>query len=187
VELANSKASVKGNTAKSLTWKQLCGLLGTAPLVVHGEWVEGLSSSGVAGCQFAEVEVDTETGLVKVLRIVAVQDCGLVLDRLTAESQVIGGVIQGISYALYEDRLMDPLTGTHINPTFENYKIVGALEIPPIEAYIYDEPERGVIGIGEPPTIPTSGAIANAIYHAIGVRVRELPMTPDRVLAALRS
>lgn len=187
VELANGKASVKGNAAKSLTWKQLCGLLGTAPLVVHGEWVEGLSSSGVAGCQFAEVEVDTETGLVKVLRIVAVQDCGLVLDRLTAESQVIGGVIQGISYALYEDRLMDPPTGTHINPTFENYKIAGALEMPQIEAYIYDEPERGVIGIGEPPTIPTSGAIANAIYHAIGVRVRELPMMPDRVLAALRS
>jgi len=153
--------------------------------VVHGEWVEGLSSAGVAGCQFAEVEVDTETGLVKVRRIVAVQDCGLVLDRLTTESQINSAVIQGISYALFEDRLMDPETGTPVNSTYENYKIVGAMETPKIEAYIFDQPERGVIGIGEPPTIPTSGTIANAIYHATGVRVRQLPMTPDRVLAAL--
>jgi len=161
--------------------------MGTTPLLAHGEWLEGLSSAGVAGCQFAEVEVDTETGVVTVLRMLAVQDCGLVLNRLTAESQVIGGVIQGISYALYEDRLMDPLTGVLINPTFENYKIVGALEMPKIEVIIYDQPERGVIGIGEPPTIPTSAAIANAVYHATGKRMRELPMTPDRVLAVLHS
>jgi len=185
--MAGGKVSAKGNATQSLSWKQLCALLGTAPLEVPGEWVEGLSSQGVAGCQFAEVEVDTETGLVKVRRILAVQDCGLVLNRLTAESQVIGGVIQGISYALFEDRLMDPLTGAHINPTFENYKIAGALEMPEIEVMIYDEAERGVMGLGEPPTIPTSGAIANAVYHAIGRRVREIPLTPDRVLAALNS
>ncbi len=187
VQLADGRAFVKGNARNALSWKQLCALLGTMPLVVHGEWVEGLSSAGVAGCQFAEVEVDTETGVITVLRMLAVQDCGLVLNRLTAESQVIGGVIQGISYALYEDRLMDPLTGVLINPTFENYKIVGALEMPKIEAIIYDQPERGVIGIGEPPTIPTSAAIANAVYHATGKRMRELPMTPDRVLAVLHS
>jgi xanthine dehydrogenase YagR molybdenum-binding subunit len=185
--LANGKITAKTAPAKALTWKQLCALLGTAPLMVQGEWVEGLSSAGVAGCQFAEVEVDTETGLVKVLRILAVQDCGLVLDRLTAESQVIGGVIQGMSYALLEDRLIDPPTGIPLNTTFENYKISGALEIPQIEVHIYDQPERGVIGIGEPPTVPTSGAIANAVYHAIGKRVREIPMTPDRVLAALNT
>jgi xanthine dehydrogenase YagR molybdenum-binding subunit len=185
--MVNGKVTAKSAPAKTLTWKQLCALLGTAPLMVQGEWVEGLSSAGVAGCQFAEVEVDTETGLVKVLRILAVQDCGLVLDRLTAESQVIGGVIQGMSYALLEDRVIDPLTGIPLNPTFENYKISGALEMPQIEVHIYDQPERGVIGIGEPPTVPTSGAIANAVYHAIGKRVREIPMTPDRVLAALNS
>jgi xanthine dehydrogenase YagR molybdenum-binding subunit len=81
---------------------------------------------------------------------------------------------------------MDPETGTMVNPEFENYKIAGALETPEIEIVIFDQPERGVIGIGEPPTIPTSAAIANAVYNAIGVRMRELPMTPDRVLNALQ-
>jgi len=185
--MANGKVSAKGSAAKSLNWKQLCGLLGTAPLEVQGEWVEGLSSSGVAGCQFAEVEVDIETGFVKVLRVLAIQDCGLVLNRLTAESQVIGGVIQGLSYALLEDRLIDPVTGIPINTTFENYKVLGALEMPKIEVIVYDEPARGVIGIGEPPNIPTAAAIANAVYHAMGKRMRELPMTPDRVLATLNS
>ncbi len=178
-------ASVQGASNKKLSWKELCSLLGTEPLEVNGEWVEGLSSAGVAGCQFADVSVDTETGKIKVEKIVAVADCGLILDRLTTESQVNGAVVQGISYALYEDRLMDPVTGTQINAEFENYRIAGAAEIPVIEVILYDEAERGVIGIGEPPTIPTSGAIANAVYNAIGVRMRELPMTPDKVLTAL--
>ncbi len=170
---------------KSMSWKELCSLLEAQPLTVHGEWVEGLSSAGVAGCQFAEVAVDTETGAIHVEKIVAVADCGLILDRLTTESQVNGAVIQGVSYALYENRLMDPITGTMINADFENYKIAGALETPEIEVVLFDEPERGVIGIGEPPTIPTSAAIANAVYNAIGVRLRSLPMTPDQVLDAL--
>ncbi|MEC4681260.1 MAG: molybdopterin cofactor-binding domain-containing protein, partial [Nitrospirota bacterium] len=148
-------------------------------------WVEGLSSAGVAGCQFAEVAVDTETGRINVEKVVAVADCGLILNRLTTESQVNGAVIQGISYALYENRLMDPITGGQLNADFENYKIVGSMEVPEIEVILYDEPERGVIGIGEPPTIPTAAAIANAFYNATGVRLRELPMTPDKVLIAL--
>ena len=96
-----------------------------------------------------------------------------------------GAVVQGLSYALFEERLMDSETGTMVNAELENYKIAGALETPEIEVVLYDQPERGVVGIGEPPTIPTSAAIANAVYHAVGVRVRELPMTPDRVLGAL--
>jgi xanthine dehydrogenase YagR molybdenum-binding subunit len=131
------------------------------------------------------VAVDTDTGRITVLKVVAVADCGLVLNRLTTESQVIGGSIQGARYALFEDRLMDPNTGSMVNPEYENYKIVGTLEAPEIEVIIFDEPERGVIGIGEPPTVPTSGAIANAVYNAIGVRMRELPITPDKVLNAL--
>ncbi|NUO78525.1 xanthine dehydrogenase family protein molybdopterin-binding subunit [candidate division KSB1 bacterium] len=185
VTLANGKAFVNADEKKSLSWKQLCALLGATPIMVNGEWVEGLSSAGVAGCQFAEVEVDTETGRVTVLRILAVQDCGLVLDRLTAESQVNGGVIQGLSYALYEERLMDRVTGAHLNARFENYKIAGALEMPKIDIILTDQPERGVIGIGEPVKVPTAAAIANAVYHATGKRMREIPMTPDRVLRAL--
>ncbi|RMF58383.1 MAG: xanthine dehydrogenase family protein molybdopterin-binding subunit [Calditrichaeota bacterium] len=174
-----------GEAKQRLSWKEACGLLETDVLEVHGEWSEGLSSSGVAGCQFAEVEVDTDTGKIRVLRIVAVADCGLILDRLTTESQVNGGIIQGISYALFEERLFDPQTGAMVNPNFETYKIVGTMETPEIEVILFDEPERGVIGIGEPPTIPTSGAIANAVYNAIGVRIKSLPMTPDKVLQAL--
>lgn len=178
------RGRVHGN-GKSLSWQEVCGLLGTQVLSASGQWVEGLSSSGVAGCQFAEVEVDVDTGRIQVLRVVAVADCGLVLDRLTTESQVNGGVIQGLSYALFEERLLDPTTGTMVNADFENYKIAGALETPQIEVILFDEAQRGVIGIGEPPTIPTAAAIANAVYNAIGVRLRQLPMTPDRVLQAL--
>lgn len=185
IEWHQSTVQVKNNPTKTLAWKELCSLLDLDLLEVQGEWVEGLSSAGVSGCQFVEVAVDTLTGRVEVKKVVAVADCGLVLNRLTTESQINGGIIQGISYALYEDRLMDPETGSMVNPEFENYKILGTMETPEIEIVIFDEPERGVIGIGEPPTIPTSGAIANAVYNAIGVRMRELPITPDKVLKAL--
>ena len=185
IVFAGSRAFVDGDGDKSLTWKEVCGMLETDVLSVQGEWVEGLSSSGVAGCQFAEVAVDTDTGRIEVERIVAVADCGLVLNRLAAESQINGGIIQGVSYALFEERLMDPRTGTMVNADLENYKIAGSLETPEIEVILFDEPERGVIGIGEPPTIPTAAAVANAVYNAIGVRLRSLPMTPDRILDAL--
>lgn len=185
IEWGNGEVSVRGAANKKLTWKEICSLLDSESLEVHGEWVEGLSSAGVAGCQFAEVEVDIETGRIDVIKIVAVHDCGLILDRLTTESQINGAVVQGVSYALYENRQMDPITGVQVNAEFENYKILGTMETPEIEVIFHDEPERGVIGIGEPPTIPTAAAIANAVYNAIGVRIRELPMTPDKVLTAL--
>ncbi|MDQ7011005.1 MAG: xanthine dehydrogenase family protein molybdopterin-binding subunit [Mariprofundaceae bacterium] len=178
---------MKTNPVKKLTWDELCQLLGTETLEVHGQWVEGLSSRGVAGCQFAEVTVDTWTGQIQVNKIVAVADCGLILNRLTTESQVNGAILQGISYALLEERHMDPETGTMVNANYGDYKILGAKETPAIEVIFYDEPERGVIGIGEPPTIPTNAAIANAVYNATGVRMYELPMTPDRVLTALEA
>jgi xanthine dehydrogenase YagR molybdenum-binding subunit len=126
-----SSVTLKDQANKKLSWKELCSLLDSETIEVQGEWVEGLSSAGVAGCQFAEVAVDTDTGRVTVLKVVAVADCGLVLNRLTTESQIIGGIIQGASYALFEDRLMDPNTGSMVNPEYENYKIVGTLETPP--------------------------------------------------------
>ena len=182
VTLAAGKASAGG---KSLPFRELCALLGSEPKSFFGEWVQGLSSRGVAGCQFADVEVDTMTGRIDVKKIVSVSDCGLIINRLTTESQVNGGIIQGLSYALFEERLMDPQKGHQINNGFEDYKIAGALEMPEIDVILYDEPERGVMGIGEPPTIPTAAAIANAVFNATGVRMRRLPMTPDRVLEAL--
>jgi len=185
IRFEGGRVLAASDPSKSLAWREACALLGDDPATFHGEWVSGLSGVGVAGCQFADVEVDTETGKIQVMGIVAVADCGLVLDRLTTESQVIGAVLQGISFALYEERLMDPATGLQVNTNYENYRILGALETPAIDVVLYDEAERGVLGIGEPPTIPTSAAIANAVFHATGVRIRSIPMTPDRVLAAL--
>jgi len=166
-------------------WRAACKKLGVTPLVVQGRWREGLSSSGVGGVQFAEVAVDTETGLVTVRKIVVGQDCGLIVDPLTAESQVNGGVIMGIGLALYEERVMDWQSGVVLNPNFETYKLPGIADVPEIDIVLINMPERGVIGLGEPVHIPTAAAIANAVANALGVRVNSLPITPRKVLAAL--
>ena len=149
----------------------------------------GAGIGGYGGVQFAEVAVDVETGVVKVERVVAVHDCGRPMNPLTARSQIHGGIIQGLSYALYENRVLDRKSGVMLNANFESYKIAGAREIPSIDVHIIEE-YRGrsstdAGGIGEPSTVATAAAIGNAVYNAIGVRVRDLPMTPARVLAAL--
>ncbi len=166
-------------------WREACGKIGPNPLVVPGRWREGLSTGGAGGVQFAEVEVDTDTGFVKVRRMLCVQDCGAVVNKLTCESQLNGGIIMGLGYALYEQRVMDPQTGVVLNPNFETYKLPGAADVPEIELLLLDMPERGIIGVGEPATVPTAAAIANAVANAIGVRMTSLPITPDKVLAAL--
>jgi xanthine dehydrogenase YagR molybdenum-binding subunit len=166
-------------------WNAACKKLGVNPLTVSGQWQEGLSSSGAAGVQFAEVEVDTETGFVKLKKITCVQDGGLIISKLTCESQVNGGIIMGIGYALYEERVMDHTSGVVLNPNFETYKLTGLADVPELDVVLLDMPERGVIGIGEPVTIPTASAIANAVANAIGVRINSLPITPARILDAL--
>ena len=181
----DGKIYVEDKPDSCISWHEATAKLGAEPIVVSGGWVEGLSGSGVTGVQFAEVEVDTETGEVKVLKIVALHDCGLPVNRLTVESQIIGAVMMGLGYALTENRVMDSQTGKMTNPNLEYYKVPGTMETPKIEPIILGNPERGVIGIGEPPNIPTAGVIANAIYNAIGVRIRSLPITPDKILTAL--
>src|SRR5262249_14590811 len=137
------------------------------------------------GVQVAEVLVDVETGVVRCVQVVAVQDCGLIINKQGCESQVAGGVIMGLNYALFEERIMDRGTGRQCNADMEFYKLGGIKDMPKILVEMYDMPERGVIGIGEPPTISTHAAIGNAVFNAIGVRVPETPFTPDRVLKAL--
>jgi xanthine dehydrogenase YagR molybdenum-binding subunit len=171
--------------ARGDNWFAACKKLGANSLTVHGNWQEGLSSRGAGGVQFAEVAVDTETGLVTVKRIVGAHDCGLIVNRITLESQINGGIIIGLGYALYEERVMDRLSGVVLNPNLETYKLPGLADIPEIELVLLNMPERGVIGIGEPATIPTASAIANAVANALGVRVCSLPITPAKVLAAL--
>ena len=129
-----------------------------------------------------------ETGVVRLRKIVAVQDTGLILDMLTWRSQIFGGVIGGLNYAMFEERVMDESSGVMLNPDMELYKLAGATDIPEIIVDAYDTPEmrrRGVIGVGEPPTISTAAAIGNAVANAIGVRVPQWPMTPMNVLNAL--
>lgn len=171
--------------ARGGNWFAACKKLGVNPLVVHGKWEPGLSSDHACGVQFAEVAVDTETGLITVQKVLGVHDCGLIINQNTLESQINGGIIMGMGYALYEERVMDDLSGVMLNPNFETYKLPGIADVPDIEIVLINMPERGVIGIGEPATIPTAGAIANAVANAIGVRVGSLPITPAKILAAL--
>ncbi len=136
--------------------------------------------------QFAQVRVDVHTGNVFVERVVALQNCGQTIGRLTAENQIIGAVIQGISYALYEEKILDPQRGAMLNANLEQYKILGPRDCPEIIPILWNEGEdRGARSLGEPPVIPTAGAVANAVSNALGVRVRSLPITPAKVLAAL--
>ncbi|HXT09962.1 MAG TPA: xanthine dehydrogenase family protein molybdopterin-binding subunit [Candidatus Angelobacter sp.] len=171
--------------ARGANWKGACKKLGVNPLLTKGEWQDGLSGNDTGGVQFAEVDVDTETGFVKVKKVLVVQDGGLILSRLTCESQLNGGVIMGMGYALYEERVMDKNSGVVLNPNFETYKLTGLGDVPEIEIILFDMPERGVIGIGEPSTIPTAAAIGNAVANALGVRISSLPITPQKVLTAL--
>src|SRR5262249_41226152 len=118
----------------------------------------------------------------------AVQDCGLIINPKTAESQCLGALIMGISYALFEEKVMDPATGRMLNADMEFYRLAGLSDVPELVVHLmtgtgYDQ--RGVIGLGEPPVISPGAAISTAVANAIGVTVSFLPLTPDRVLAAL--
>ncbi len=143
----------------------------------------------IGGVQFAEVSVDTETGIVRVERVVAVQDCGRPMNPLLLESQIQGGVLMGLSYALYENRILDRSTGRMVNANLEAYKVAGPREVPAIEVVVLENYQgrsaTDAYGVAEPANIATAPAIGNAVYNAIGVRLRSLPMTPAAVLGAL--
>jgi len=169
------------------SWKAACRKIpGESFTVMGNKNNKYFGEGGSEAVQFAEVEVDIETGEVHVKRVVAIQACGLPVNRLTAESQVIGGVIQGVSYALHEEKILDKTTGAMVNANLEQYKITGPVDCPEIIPILWREGENlGVRSLGEPPVVPTAGAIANAVANAIGARVRSLPITPAKVLAAL--
>jgi len=166
---------------------------------LDGATISGAGSRGpnpndtwivTSGAQFVEVEVDTLTGRVRVLRVVAAHDCGRIINPLTFRSQIEGGVIQGIGYALMERRMIDRASGQPLNANLGDYKLPTIADVPEIDVLRIDIPDlvanpTGAKGAGEPPIIPTAAAIANAVANAIGVRIRELPITPEKVLEAL--
>jgi xanthine dehydrogenase YagR molybdenum-binding subunit len=192
LEAVDGKIQVKGNAAKSMTWKQACAKLGVTTISEEGRHdprnPRGLSTLGVGGIQMADVSVDIETGVVRINKIVGVQDTGLVINPKLADSQMHGGIIMGVCAALMEERVMDEISGKCLNADMEFYKLAGIADIGEIDVKMDitpDHDKRGVIGLGEPATVPTIAAIANAVTNAIGVRVPTLPLTPRNVLNAL--
>ena len=176
---------VTGN-GKSLNWNDACAALGGKGVSEHGKWQASLSGRGTHGASIAEVEVDVETGHVRVVRLCHVQDCGLPINRLAVESQINGGMVSGVGMALLEGRVMDQNLGVMVNSSMMDYKIPGCMEMPEFIPLIDDGDDRQVVvGMGEPPTIPPAAAIANAVFNACGVRVRTLPITPDKILMGL--
>jgi CO/xanthine dehydrogenase Mo-binding subunit len=140
------------------------------------------------GAQFCEVEVNTKTGEARIIRFLAAHDSGRVMDRLTFDNQVFGGITMGIGFAMHEARILDKnQTGKMVNKNWHDYKIPTALDVPadmtsvPMELVDTEANATGAKGLGEPVTIPTAAAIANAVYHATGVRVTETPMSPMRL------
>jgi len=141
----------------------------------------------VFGAQIADVEVDTETGEVEVLKITAVHDCGKAINPLLAEGQVEGGVAMGVGYGLMEEMVVEQ--GRVKNPQLVDYVIPTAMDVPEIVTSIVERPDPtgpfGAKGIAEPALLPTAPAIVNAIQDAVGVRIRDLPATPEKILKAL--
>ncbi len=162
---------------------------------IDGSGTRGPNPDGFAvntfGCQIAQVAVDAAVGEVRVERVVAVHDIGRVVNPLLAGSQVEGGVLQGVAYALSEELVIDPTAGVPVNASLDDYKLPTIVDVPEIVvdfAGVHDAnlPNLGSKGLGEPPIVPTAAAIANAFAHATGRRCSALPMTRARVLEALR-
>ena len=191
LDVADGVVSIRGG-GRSTTYADIGEALGDVMIVGRGS--RGPNPDGKAvqafGAQFAEVEVDEDTGIVRVVRIVAAHDAGRILNPTLAESQLEGGIIQGIGYALFEERVLDVTLGVPLNPTIHDYKVPTLADIPRIEALFIagSDPEAnhtGAKGLAEPPIIPTAPAIANAVADALGVETDEIPLTPWRVLRAL--
>jgi xanthine dehydrogenase YagR molybdenum-binding subunit len=179
--------------SRSLSFKQAALKMPDDVIVGRAERLPQFATyrQDLAGTQFCEVEVDVETGELRVLKMVGVHDCGLPVNLLTTESQILGAMIQGVSWALYEERVLDRNVGTMVNGNLESYKILMPRDMFEAQAIVTPLANAGnntsAAGIGEPPIVPTLAAVANAIFNATGARLRELPFRPERVLRALHA
>jgi xanthine dehydrogenase YagR molybdenum-binding subunit len=182
----------KNDASKSLTLKQLAAKMPTNEISVRAarnpEYAKEFIRYG--GVDYVELAVDTETGRVHVEKVFAAHDCGRPINPMGVINQINGGVLQGISYALFEQRIMDRASGQMLNANLENYKILGAREVPEIKVELVEnyiaQSSTDAAGIAESAGIITlAAAIGNAFYNATGVRMRKIPMTPASVLTAL--
>jgi xanthine dehydrogenase YagR molybdenum-binding subunit len=183
---------VDGDASHGLSVKKVMQEIAPNTLRAQGARVPNPTDVSIRtfGAQIAEVDVDTETGEVTVTRIVASHEFGRVINPMLVESQIIGGITQGVGFAVTEDRVIDHRLGKVMNANLEDYKIPTIVDIPDIVNRPVDVPDLaanpiGAKGVGEPPLVPTAPAIANAIYNAIGIRFHDAPITRQRVLEAL--
>ncbi len=204
LEIKDGQILNKNNPSVSQPFRKVLemGLFkrGGAPIVGTGFWVPdtelpdpvtkygNISPAYPFACQICEVEVDIDTGHVHLLNYIAAHDVGRAINPQTTEGQIQGGVAQGIGWALMENMVLDK--GKVLNPNFRDYVIPGPLDLPPIKSILVEpiDPHGpfGAKGIGEPALNPAPAAVANAIYNAIGIRFNELPITPEKILEALK-
>lgn len=200
--IEDGKIMVKRYPEKSIDYKEACAkarfagnrLVAEASFTTHATQVNMENGQGAPywpyafGTQIAEVEVDTETGKVEVLRVVAAQDVGKAINPKSVEGQIEGGIGQGLGWSILEEVKLDK--GKITNPAFSSYLIPTVLDMPEIETHIIEAQEPtgpfGAKGVGEPAMLSTAPAILNAIYDAIGVRINSLPATPEKILEALQ-
>jgi xanthine dehydrogenase molybdenum-binding subunit len=189
LELKDGNVFVTGNASQKIPLSKALArsgeLIGRATTNRSFKGMEGKSFAA----HFAEVEVDVWTGHVKITRYVAAHDSGTIINRLAAESQIKGGVVQGIGMAFTEELLIDKPTAVPLNPNYRDAKVPTHLEVPEVEVLFIEHPDPyGPFGgkvVGEPPITPAVATIANAIFNATGKRFKELPVTPDKILRAV--
>jgi xanthine dehydrogenase molybdenum-binding subunit len=191
IEYAEGRFWVKGDPEQAISWRQVAILSrtrGGGPVVGTGT-VTRLQPANQFAAQVCDVEVDPETGKVKILRYTCFQDVGRVINPIQVEGQMQGGAVQGIGWGLFEYYAWDK--GKIRNPTFLDYRMPTALDLPMLDTAIVEVPAPdgplGVRGVGEAPITPGPAALANAIYRAVGVRITSLPMTPEAVFWAIRA
>jgi xanthine dehydrogenase YagR molybdenum-binding subunit len=193
LELVDGEVRSKSGKMQPVSFKRAAAKMNTDQIAVQAKRIPDYDRSKYltyGGVDVAEVEVDMEVGRIHVKRVLSVHDCGRPMNPSQVISQINGGVLQGISYTLFENRLLDPEYGLMVNPNLEQYKITGSRETPEIEVQLVEayigQSSTDASGIGEAAGIVSVGAaIGNAVYNAIGVRIRQMPMTPAVVLAAL--
>ena len=190
--IKDGRVTVASDESRSYSLKQAAAKMPTDEISARATRVPDYTRDRITygGVDYVELAVDTETGRVHVERVFGVHDCGRPMNPLGITNQINGGILQGISYALFEQRIMDPGKGYMLNANLESYKIMGAREVPEIEVVLVEnyiaQSSTDAAGIGESAGVITlAAAVANAFYNATGVRMRRLPMTPAHVLEAL--
>ena len=185
---------VKSDPSKSISFRTVCGKIPpNRPIKGSGSRAPTPSDNprfATFGAQAVEVEVDVDTGAVNILRVAASQDYGRAINPKLCISQIYGGIEFGVGYALSEEGIFDPKTGKMLNSNYHQYRMPTSLDMPPIEPFIVEDEDPyfaySAKGGGECSNAPTPAAIRNAIYNAIGVWLNDLPMTPDKILKAIR-